>query len=103
MPLQKYTTRSSIGFAASHQGGRKNLISLLPGESSATDGLRYQLYASRFAAVAGLSADQVLELLPPGYKDWSYDNSQDPDWQGYQGFIATREEVDRLSAPLRNQ
>ena len=50
--LQKQRTRSSIAFAGSFSGSRKVVISLLPGDSDAEDGLRYQLYQHRFAELA---------------------------------------------------
>jgi hypothetical protein len=38
-------------------------------------------------------------LVPPRHDDWSYDHSgQDPDWADFEGFIVSRDEVDRLAA-----
>jgi hypothetical protein len=53
--LPKHTTRSSINFAALFDGSRRAIISLLPGESTTSNGLFYRVYKYRFAERAGLS------------------------------------------------
>jgi Endonuclease NucS C-terminal domain len=101
-PLRKSTTRSSIRFESVSDGRRKVVISLLPGESSRAEGLRYQVYKNRYAELAGLTADEVESVMPLRRDDWVYGSSDTgPDWQGYAGFIAGREEIDRLAGPLR--
>ena len=97
--LQRHTTRTSIGFAAVFDGSRKNVISLLPGESSA-DGLRYQLYKHRFGAFTNLTEAEVEALMPVSRDYWIYYASGGADWEGFQGYIRTREEIDRLAAAL---
>ena len=52
--LKKQTTRSSIGLVGSFDGSRRVVISLLPGDSSADEGLHYQLYKNRFADLVKL-------------------------------------------------
>lgn len=98
--LQRHTTRSSIGFAGLFDGSRKNVISLLPGESSTADGLRYQLYKNRFAALTGLTEAEVEALRPASHDYWIYYASAGSDYEGFQGFIKTREEIKRLAAAL---
>ena len=98
--LQRHTTRSTIGFAAVFDGGRKNVVSLLPGESSITDGLRYQLYKNRFAALSVLTEAEVEALMPESHDHWVYSLTGGSDWEGFQGYIKTREEVDRLADAL---
>lgn len=97
--LRRGTTRSTMRFTGRLGGGNKVVVSLLPGQSSSADGLHYQLYKHRFAALAGLSEEEVEALLPASNKDWEY-GPDDPDWAGYEGFIRTREEIDRLANPL---
>jgi len=94
--LQKHTTRSSIGFAGIFDGSRKNVISLLPGESSATEGLRYQIYFNRFRLLTGLSEEAGLGLMPSHHDRWIYYETAGPDYEGFHGFIKSREEIDRL-------
>lgn len=98
--LQKHTTRSSIGFASLFEGSRKNVISLLPGESSEADGLRYQLYKNRFATLVGQAGAEVEALMPASHEDWIYYPSAGPDYEGFQGFIRSRDEIDRLANAL---
>jgi hypothetical protein len=102
-PLRKSTTRSSIRFEAVSDGRRKVITSLLPGESNAGDGLRFQLYKNRYAELVGVSLGELEGLMPARRENWVYYGSTDgdPDWDGYEGFIANREEVDRLAEPLR--
>lgn len=100
--LQKHTTRSSIGFANSFDGSRKTVISLLPGESSAGEGLFYRLYKHRYAELANLAASEVDGLMPVRHEDWIYGPpDSDPDWHGFEGFISDRSEVDRLAGALK--
>jgi hypothetical protein len=98
--LQKLTTRSSIGFAGLLEGSRKSIISLLPSESSDTEGLRYQLYKHRFAELAGMTDAEVARLIPTSHEDWIYYASAGADYEGFQGFIRTRDEIERLAEAL---
>ena len=98
--LQKHTTRSSIGFASSFSGSRKTVISLLPGDSDAGEGLRYRLYKNRFAELAKLPSADVEALMPQQHEDWTYVANGGPDWEGFEGFITGREEIDRLASAL---
>jgi len=98
--LQKHTTRSSIGFAGAFTGSRKTVVSLLPGDSNAGEGLRYRLYKNRFAELAKLPSADVESLMPQRHDDWTYVANGGPDWEGYEGFITSREEIDRLAGAL---
>lgn len=97
--LQKHTTRSSIGFNADLNGSRKNLISLIPLESNSSDGLRFYIYFARFCARVGFTEEQANEILPKNREPWVYSNGEGgPDWAGYKGFLANRDQIDRLTA-----
>jgi hypothetical protein len=100
--LKKHTTRPTVGFAGQFEGSRKNVISLLPGQSSEAEGLRYQLYGSRFATLAGLAEQELENVLPAVRERWAYEEGAGPDWEGFQGFITSRNEIDRLVAVLAN-
>lgn len=54
-------TRSSIGFNALVERSRKSVLSLLPAESSAEEGVRFQLYTNRFREVTGLEPAMLEE------------------------------------------
>ena len=99
--LKRRRTRSSIGFGALLEGSHKIVVSLVPGESSEEKGLRYLLYKNRFATLSGMSVEPVTSLMPAQHEDWTYEAGAGPDWEGFQGFIVSREEIDRLSAALR--
>jgi hypothetical protein len=98
--LQKHRTRSSIGFTSLFEGSRKTVISLLPGESSADRGLRYQLYKNRFAELVGQAGADVSALMPASRENWIYYPSASSDYEGFQGFIQSRDEIDRLAHAL---
>jgi hypothetical protein len=98
--LQKRRTQSSIAFAGTFGESKRTVLSLVPGESSAAEGLRYQLYNTRYAELTGLSPAEVEQLLPEPHQHWAYDAAAGPDWQGFEGFITTPEEVDRLVSGL---
>jgi Endonuclease NucS len=99
--LQTRTTQSSIGFAGLLDGSRKIILSLLPGESNTEEGLFYRLYKHRYAHLAALSDADIVPLMPRRHEDWTYWPGGDPDWEGFEGFIASRGEVDRLAGALR--
>ena len=97
--LKMRTTRSTMGFVGRLGGGDKVVVSLLPGQSSGADGLHYQLYKHRFAALAGLTKAEVEALMPASCRPWEY-SPDDPDWAGFDGNIRSPEEIDRLANAL---
>ena len=99
--LRRHTTRSSMAFTGQLDGGNKGVVNLLPlpKDSSRPDGLHYQLYKHRFAALAGLTEEGAAALMPASREDWEY-APDDPDWAGFKGFIRTCEEIDRLADAL---
>ena len=106
-PLMKYrTTRSSIAFIAKVGGGQKVILSLIPDPqgAGAAQGLRYQLYKNRFGELTGLGEQEVLAVVPAQHDEWSYEGGDgDPDWEGFQGVLASRDEVDRLARAIERQ
>jgi len=98
--LLKGRTLSSVVFSGGFHGSRKVVFSLFPDESSAAEGLRYHLYKNRFAELAGLSEGALLELAPAHHDYWIYTRNGGPDEEGFQGFITSPEEIDRLAAAL---
>ena len=98
--LQRHTTRSSIAFDGHFNGSRKTVISLLPSEDDAGRGLHFQLYRDRYAELATLAVEEVENLMPECHKDWAFIVNTGPDWEGFEGFITTREEVDRIATRL---
>jgi hypothetical protein len=95
--LQKHTTRSSIGFSGLFEDSRKNVLSLIPGQSNAADGLRYQLYKNRFVSLTGITEVDLEALLPESREYWIYYPSAGADYEGFQGYFKTSEEIDRIA------
>lgn len=93
-------TLSSIVFSGSIDGSRKVVFSLIPAESSAEEGLRYHLYRHRFAKLAGLTLEALLDIVPAHHDYWIYTRNGGPDEEGFQGFIKSPEELNHLAAAL---
>jgi hypothetical protein len=119
--LLKSTTRSSVAFKGlfnlgeisfkrqdrqiaaqeriSKQGAevksKRTVISFIPGESSAKEGLYFQVYKRRVKEWTGKTEDVILANLPTNIRPWSFGTAIE-DWDGYQGFIKTPEEANRL-------
>lgn len=98
--LQKRTTRSSIAFEGSIGGNRKVVVSLIPRASSAERGLNFQLYKTRYAQLGRLTDDETKARMPTDHGDWAYITDGGPDWEGFEGFIHTTAEIDRMAGPL---
>ncbi len=94
--LQKGTTLSSIAFSASFNESRKVVMSLIPRESSSDEGLRFQVYLLRFRTLLGLTEEETQAILPVNRQPWAYYGAADADWQGFQGFIKSTDEIDRV-------
>ncbi|HEX3555362.1 MAG TPA: endonuclease NucS domain-containing protein [Thermoanaerobaculia bacterium] len=94
--FQKHTTRSSVGFTGVFNGSRKTVVSLIPQQSNASDGLRFQIYSLRLRTLLNLSEDAALAMLPQRREPWTYYETGGPDYEGFQGFFANRAEIDRF-------
>jgi hypothetical protein len=99
--LRKDTTRSSMRLESQFDGSRRVVISLIPGDSDADKGLHFQLYKTRYAKVANIPSTAVEELMPVDHHSWAYIEVGDPDYEGFEGFLRTNEDVDRLTSPLK--
>jgi hypothetical protein len=101
----KSTTASSLAFRGKFtNGGARVILSLLPFESEAKQGLKFQVYTKRLAEYRGISTDRVESLLPESREKWTYWAAvNDPEidyWIGYQGFFKTLEEVTTFAKGL---
>ena len=100
--LHTDTTRSSIRFQSQIDGSRRVVLSLIPGDSSAEQGLHFELYMTRYARLAKIAPDAVEELLPEDHQSWAYIKNGGPEWEGFEGFLRTNGDVDRLANPFRS-
>ena len=90
--LSKHTTRSSIGFTKTIDSSQKTVFSLVPGESSASHGLRFHIYTSTFARAFSLSEQELRNLLPPNAEEWApWDGAS-----GMSGYFLDISEVSRI-------
>jgi hypothetical protein len=81
---QTGTTRSSVAF----KGNRQNtILSLIPGESDASSGLRYQVYSTRLADYLGMPEQDAVSMLPKHREAWEYYRGATPDWSGFVGYF----------------
>lgn len=90
--LTRHTTRSSIGFNANLDGSRKTVFSLVPRESNAEKGLRFQIYTSIFASAFNLSEGEVKDLLPRDAEVWI----PWPGASGLAGYFRDVPEIERF-------
>jgi hypothetical protein len=81
------TTQSTVNLVGTYSGGRGTVFNLLPGDSSAQEGIPFQLYAQRLAEYAEVSIDVVADAVPAGSQPWSYTGVSDIHWRGYSGFL----------------
>lgn len=96
------STLTTVNFIAHWADGKRGtVLNLIPRESSLEDGLRFQVYARRFAHLVKMPEDSVLTLLPEGSIFWSYDNQGNPEWEGFTGYLR-RADIERLADKLRN-
>jgi len=75
-------------------------VSLIPGKSNATDGLRFQVYSRRLQTLLGLTPDAVIATLPSRLEPWIYFEGAGEDYEGFLGFFASDAEIDRFVAAL---
>lgn len=91
--FQRHTTRSSIVFTSNLDSSHKAVLSLIPGESSGEEGLRFQIYLSRFRRAFGLSETEVETVLPTNKQSWIYSEKAGEDWAGFAGFFRNMDDV----------
>ncbi|RMH78354.1 MAG: DUF91 domain-containing protein [Calditrichaeota bacterium] len=66
---QRTTTRSTVAFIGVIDGSRRTILSLVPGESEAVQGVRYSLYVERLAKYLGVGGEEIVGLLPPDFTE----------------------------------
>lgn len=96
------STLTTINFIARWASGKRGtVLNLIPRESSSENGLRFQLYAKRFAHLSNIPEDGISTLLPEGSIFWSYDSQGDPDWEGFTGYFRMAD-IERLAEHLKS-
>lgn len=88
------STRSSIGFLGQIGNSKNTIFSLIPEGSSSINGLKFQVYISRFADYFGLDEEISICILPKNKKEWKYYKDAPPEWSGYEGYFGDIEEIE---------
>jgi hypothetical protein len=96
--LQRGTTRSSLAFSGRFENSTKVVLSLIPGESSESTGLRFHVYLYRLAKLLQLDAPAIEAHLPESREEWKYWSGADEDYSGAAGYFRTSEEIARFVA-----
>ncbi len=104
------TTQSALGFTADFRDtefpremGR--VLNLLPDpEGSREDGLQFQIYTYRLAALCEVDESQIRELLPEDRNDdWQYAYEDfEGEWSGSEGNFRSDEEVETFLHGMRD-
>lgn len=95
--LTRTTTRSSYSFTGRFGNSRKAVVNLIPGDSNSSAGVRFQLYKHRLGRLAGLSQEHIRSLMPQATEDWIYHEGAGQDYEGFEGFLSSRADVDRIT------
>lgn len=98
---KKSTSRTFLRFKGPWKGTNKVMFNLIPGESSADSGVRYQVYSHRLAQHFGVEEPHVKSALPDDAEDFEYYAGAENEYRGYTGFFRDMGEVDRFIAALR--
>ena len=96
--LQRGTTRSSLAFSGRFEDSTKVVVSLIPGESSESIGLRFHIYLHRLAEFLRLDTSAIEACLPESREEWKYWSGADKDYSGVAGYFRTGVEIDRFVA-----
>lgn len=92
----KTPNRSSLAFYGSIGDGRKSIFSLIPTQSSKEEGLKFQVYITRFIKYFDISREILLSMLPENKEDWKYYPDADVDYSGCIGYFQTEDEVNKF-------
>jgi len=92
---RRSTTQTSIAFIGLMGESYNTIFSLVPGESTEEDGVRFQVYIGRFAEYLRADLETAISLLPNNKREW--ERSYAPGYAGYlQDLEAAREFLSRL-------
>jgi hypothetical protein len=72
------------------------VISLVPGESSADNGLRYRLYARHLSRHLGVDRDTIKGYLPPNPVSYEQYETAPASFRGWAGYIKSEKDIEGL-------
>jgi len=97
----KGTTLSSVAFSGLQEGKMNTIFSIIPGQSSQQNGLKFQVYLKRFAKYFGITEPEAEKILPTNKKEWKFYKNAPPEYSGYEGFFKDKEEVKAFLSRLQ--
>jgi hypothetical protein len=75
---------------------------LVPGESSAEDGVKFKVYIKRLLQYFKLSKEDAESILPANKRLWEYQTSPTGEYSGYEGYFKKLSEVNDFITRLTN-
>jgi hypothetical protein len=97
------TTLSTVNFVGQWAPEKNGaIINLVPEDSSAELGVRFQVYGRRLASLLRLDEAHVARVLPASSEFWSFDSKGDPEWEGFAGFMRL-DDADRIVDIIRER
>ena len=97
----KGTTLSSVAFSGLQEGKMNTIFSIIPGQSSQENGLKFQVYLKRFANYFNLTEADAEKILPANKKEWKFYKTAPPEYSGYEGFFEDKEGVKSFLSKLQ--
>lgn len=95
------TTPQALRFFDGFEDTRRAVfMSLFPGDKSDATGIKFQIYARRFATRFGTTEEQIQRALPPASAPWIYQKGASADYTGFAGTFHSVEEAARLTRVL---
>jgi hypothetical protein len=96
--------KTTCAFGANLPGGPHNatVLSLVPGESSAEKGLRYQIYSKRLAECLGVDEKTMLSHLPPDLEPCELLQAPPEDRHGWAGYIRDDRDIQKIVDLVKN-
>jgi hypothetical protein len=96
--LQPKRRKTTCAFGASLPNGPRNaaVLSLVPGESSAERGLRYQLYSKRLSELLGIDEETILSHFPANPERYNYVSNAPDDLRGWAGYIKDNSDIEKI-------
>jgi NTP pyrophosphatase (non-canonical NTP hydrolase) len=90
------TSGCTFGLRLPDDSSSGRVISLVPGESSAENGLRYRLYARRLSRYLEVDLDTIKGYLPPNPVSYEHYENAPPGFKGWAGYIKSEKDIEGL-------
>ena len=89
--------KTTVPFEAKWPDGSvKRIGSVIPGESSSEEGLKYFLFSIRLSDLIHVDEDEIVAHLPPNPERWEAYSGDNPELKGWTGFIKNDEDIQKI-------